>query len=135
MISVNPVVLDWWKCLLALPVFEGGAFTLSAEYMTFAGKDQTVSVLVKTFTVKGSSANIVPVKAGLRYMIGGGVYGEPQLGMSFLSGGGGSAFTYAANIGTIINNQIDISARYEAFSKSSVTTSFIGARIAYSFGL
>ncbi len=118
----------------AFGIFEGGAVTLSAGYMTFSGKDYTVSVLGQTITVPGAKANIIPVKAGLRYMLGGGIYAEPQLGMSFLSGGGGSAFTYAAGVGTMINNQIDIGVRYESFSKGGGTSSFIGARVAYSFG-
>ncbi len=123
----------------AFGIFEGGAVTLSAGYMTFGGKDQTITttVLGQTFTtvVPGTKLNVIPVKAGLRYMLGGGIYGEPQLGMSFFSGAGsGSAFTYAAGLGTMINNQIDIGVRYEAFSKNSSTSSFIGARVAYNFG-
>lgn len=110
----------------AFGIFEGGAVTLSAGYMTFSGK-----------TIQGfklPSTNVIPVKVGLRYMLGGGIYGEPQLGMSFIGNGGGSAFTYAAGVGTMINNQIDIGVRYEAFSKNSATSSFIGARVAYNFG-
>ena len=109
----------------AFGIFDGGAVTLSAGYMTFGGKNGN--------TVK---FNVIPVKAGLRYNLASGVYAEPQLGMSFTSFGGfsSSAFTYALGIGTIINNQIDIGVRYEAMSKTG-TTSFLGARVAYNFGL
>ena len=115
----------------AFGIFEGGAVTVSAGYMTFSGK--TITIGGQSF--KAGSLNVIPVKVGLRYMLGGGIYGEPQLGMSFIGNGGGSAFTYAAGLGTIINNQIDIGVRYEAFSKNSSTSSFIGARVAYNFGL
>ena len=109
----------------AFGIFEGGAVTLSAGYMTFSGKDGNTTKF-----------NVVPVKAGLRYNLGSGVYAEPQLGMSFRSfaGESTSAFTYAFGVGTIINNQIDIGVRYEAITKNG-TDGFLGARVAYNFGL
>lgn len=110
----------------AFGIFEGGAVTLSAGYVTFSGKE-----IVAGF--KAPSTNLIPVKVGLRYNLGGSIYAEPQLGMTFIGNGGGSAFTYAAGVGTMINNQIDIGVRYEAFSKGG-TSSFIGARVAYNFG-
>ena len=116
----------------AIPIFEGGAVTLSAGYMTFSGK--TVTILGQSF--KYGSLGMIPIKAGLRFIISEGFYGEPQLGYTLYSGSGNSgAFTYAANLGYMVNNSFDISARYEAASKNSATLSFIGARIAYSFGL
>ena len=116
----------------AIPVFDGGAFTLSAGYMTFSGK--TVDILGQSF--KFGSLGMIPIKAGLRFVISEGFYGEPQLGYTLYSGSGNSgAFTYAANLGFMVNNSVDISARYEAASKNSSTISFIGARIAYSFGM
>lgn len=114
----------------AFGIFEGGAVTLSAGYMTFSGKD----IIILGQTISGGKTNIIPVKAGLRYMLGGGIYAEPQLGMTFIGDGGGSAFTYAAGVGTTINDKIDLGVRYEAFSKNSFTWSYIGARVAYSFG-
>jgi hypothetical protein len=115
---------------LAIPVVTNGDVTISAGYITFAGKDIGSGI-------KFSNYNIIPVKAGFRYSFDGGFYLEPQLGYSFVSFGGSSdgAFTYAPNIGYMINRMVDISARYEAASKSGGTVSHIGFRIAYNFSL
>ncbi len=126
----------------AIPVFEGGAFTINAGYMTFSGKSfQTLTGFDANLnpiygSAKLQSLGMIPIKAGLRFSISEGFYGEPQLGYTLYSGSGSSgAFTYAANLGYVINKMVDISARYEAASKNSSTLSFIGARVAYSFGL
>ena len=137
-----------------LPIFDGGAVTLSAGYMSFMAK--TVS------GVKGNATGIIPIKAGLRFRISEGFYGEPQLGVSMVNAkylsvdqngnpttvsANKSYFTYAAGVGYMMK-QIDIGVRYEAFSQKvaaidqnfnlttkSVATGFVGLRIAYNFGL
>lgn len=103
------------------------ALTLQAGYLSFSGKD-----LGQGF--KLPSLGVIPVKVGGRYTFGGGVYGEPQLGLSFLNHGGGSAFTYAFNLGYHMVPGVDISARYEGFSKSGSSFPQIGFRLAYAFG-
>ncbi|HEX6914089.1 MAG TPA: outer membrane beta-barrel protein [Chitinophagaceae bacterium] len=108
-----------------------GAVTVSAGYMNFSGKDFTVG----STTFKASSTYFIPLKAGYRLNLGeGGFNIEPQLGYSVGKSGGGG-FTYAGNIGYMINNQFDIAARYEGVSKDGSSLSFIGLRVAYSFGL
>ncbi len=83
----------------------------------------------------------IPLKGGIRIGIDKGFYIEPQLGYtsfgSTQNGDGGSegAFTYAGNIGYLINNAVDISARYESSRKEGSNLSHIGLRIAYSFNL
>ncbi|HEX6916050.1 MAG TPA: autotransporter outer membrane beta-barrel domain-containing protein, partial [Chitinophagaceae bacterium] len=100
-------------------------------YVNFSGKDFTVG----STTFKASSTYLIPLKAGYRLNLGeGGFNIEPQLGYSVGKGGGGG-FTYAGNIGYMINNQFDIAARYEGVSKDGSSLSFIGLRVAYSFGL
>jgi hypothetical protein len=114
----------------ALPVASGTAITLSAGYMSFAGK---------SFGTEGKlpSTSMIPIKAGIRYRFPAGVYFEPQLGYTkfkvgdLVSTGG---FTYAANIGYLMDNGLDLSARYEAISKEG-TTSFLGLRLGYNFSL
>ena len=105
------------------------AATLEAGYMTFGGK--TISGF------KFPSLNMIPIKAGFRYTLDGGIYFEPQLGLTSMSAkGGGSTtgFTYAINIGYRMTPGIDVGARYETISKDG-NGSFIGLRVAYSFSL
>lgn len=115
----------------AFPVSADGAITGSAGYMTFSGK--TISIL--GISVKNSALGMIPIKAGYRHMLGGGFNVEPQVGYTLFSGSGsGGGFTYAANVGYMINNQWDLSARYEGISNNG-SVSFIGARVGYNFSL
>jgi hypothetical protein len=116
---------------LAIPVVTNGDVTISAGYITFSGKEIGGGL-------KYSNYNMIPLKVGFRYSLGeGGFYVEPQLGYTFVSFGGSNdgAFTYAPNIGYMINRMVDVSARYEAASKDGGTVSHIGFRIAYNFSL
>lgn len=113
---------------LAIPVGDGNA-TLSAGYVNFSAKDFTVAGI----TVKGSSTYLIPIKAGYRFNLGeGGFNFEPQAGYSVGKNSGGG-FTYAGNIGYLINNQVDLSLRYEGVSKSGGSIAMIGLRVAYHF--
>src|SRR4051812_44422493 len=49
----------------ALPIFTGGAVTLSAGYISFSGKSTTI--LGQTY--KNPALNLIPLKVGLRYAI------------------------------------------------------------------
>ncbi|WP_153801025.1 outer membrane beta-barrel protein [Foetidibacter luteolus] len=105
---------------------ENVAATLTSGYISFGGKDLGEGI-------KWPATGTIPVKAGLRYTFPGGFYGEPQFGFTSMNNGGGTGFTYAANLGYRTSPGIDISARYEGISKSGSTLSFIGLRIAYAF--
>ncbi len=108
-----------------------GAVTLSGGYINYSGKEYTAG----TVTFKTSSMYLIPLKAGYRFNIGeSGFNLEPQAGYSLGKGSSGG-FTYAGNIGYLINNQIDIAVRYEGISRSGGTMSFAGLRVAYNFGL
>jgi hypothetical protein len=114
----------------ALPVATDLDLTLSAGYISFSGKSFPAGKL--------SAFNTIPIKAGVRYRFSGGPYVEPQLGYtraSMKDAGSDGAFTYAANVGYMFSPVLDLGVRYEAFSKNSSTTSFVGARLAYSFSL
>ena len=114
------------------PIFEGGALTLSAGYISFSGDE------VGNF--KYPALNFIPFKAGLRYnLTPSGIYLEPQLGYTSIgtqnsntSATGG--FTYAAALGTMLQ-AIDLSVRYEGVSRNGNTLPFIGVRGAYNFKL
>ena len=94
--------------------------TLSAGYINFLGKSGF-----------GSSSQI-PVLVGGKFHFGDKFYGHAQTGVSFLSGGGGTGFTYATGLGYKVSDNFDLSARYQAVSKGG-TSSFIGLRAGYSF--
>lgn len=115
---------------LAIPVVTDGFVTVSGGFLSFPGKDFA--------GYKLPTATLIPLKAGFQYRFPGGLYLEPQLGYSILKvkgeSGSDGAFTYAGNIGFLVNNMIDLSARYEASSKDGGTTSFIGLRVGYNFG-
>ncbi|MCW3108765.1 MAG: hypothetical protein JWQ09_3271 [Segetibacter sp.] len=127
---------DFWgvgiggSAKVAIPVVTNGAVTLSAGYISFSGK---------TFGgTKFPAFNTIPFKAGFRYRFPSNFYIEPQLGITSAkvkgAGSSESSFTYAINLGYIINNMIDLSARYEALTKGG-TTSFIGLRGAFNIPL
>lgn len=110
---------------------ENLGLTLSAGYMTFAGK--TVE------SVKGPSLNLIPVLIGGKYHFNDKIYGHAQLGMTFASvkvagvSASTSAFTYAPTIGFTPSENIDIALKYQAYTKNSSSTSFLGLRVAYVF--
>lgn len=119
----------------AFPVITNGDITVSAGYISFSGKEQTF--MGQSF--KNPAMNAIPLKAGFRYRFPGGFYLEPQFGYTIfkVKGAGESegAFTYAGNVGYVINNMIDLAVRYEGASKEGATLSHIGLRAAYTFSL
>lgn len=119
------------KGVFALGGSKNSAITGNVGFLSFGGKDITVFGI----TVKSPSVTAIPVKVGYRYSAEGGFYAEPQVGMTFFSGGGsGSGFTYAANLGYIINEKFDLSARYESAKIEGGSWNHIGIRLAYVFG-
>jgi hypothetical protein len=114
------------------PIFEGGAFTLSAGYISFSGDEGT--------GFKFPALNFIPFKAGLRYNLSpGGVYLEPQLGYTSVATANSNTsatggFTYGGALGVLVQ-ALDLSVRYEAVSRNNTTLPFIGLRGAYNFKL
>jgi len=118
----------------AVPVATGLDVTLTAGYLSFAGKSESYFGEV----YKNAALSLIPIKAGVRYRLDAGPYFEPQLGYTIMSSKGfksTGAFTYAANVGVMLSREVDLGVRYEAMSKNSSTTSFLGARLAYNFSL
>ena len=122
----------------AFPLFDGGAFTLSGGYISFSGDEYNGP---GNLIVKRPALNFIPIKAGLKYQFApGGFYMEPQLGYTAISTPNDNTsakggFTYAYNIGYMINNQFDISTRYEGVSRNNSNLNHIGFRLAYNFSL
>lgn len=114
---------------------ESLGLTLSAGYMTFSGK--TIEEDGESF--KAPSLNLIPVLVGAKYHFNEKFYGHAQLGMSFASvkvagvSASTSAFTYAPTIGVTPSENIDISLKYQSYTKGGSSTSFLGLRVAYVF--
>ncbi len=111
------------------PVSGNRGFTVSAGYLYLLKK-----------TIFGETTggfHAITLKAGVRIFANNGFYVEPETGFTFLGmeDGGDVAFTYAGNIGYVINNKIDVSARYEGSIKYGPSVTFLGVRIARSFTL
>jgi len=110
---------------------ESLGLTLSAGYLTFSGK--TIE------DEKMPALNLIPVLVGAKYHFNDKFYGHAQLGMSFASvkvlgvSASTSAFTYAPTIGVTPSENIDISLKYQAYTKGGSSTSFLGLRVAYVF--
>lgn len=117
---------------LGIPVSDHSDFTINAGYIAFSKKSLN--------SITPATLNLIPFKGGYRWhsdAAGGGFYVEPQIGFtqskeSNLEGRGD--FTYALNLGYLIANAVDISARYEALANSDNTSAkMIGIRLAYNF--
>jgi hypothetical protein len=101
---------------------EKAGFTGTAGFISLAGKNSFPSL------------SMIPVKVGYRYNTNN-LYLEPQAGLTFLSGSGtGSGFTWAANVGYYLSDNIDLSARYESALLTGGSLNIIGLRLAYAFG-
>lgn len=97
--------------------------TLSAGYLDWAKKS-------------GVSGNmgVIPVLVGAKYFFTDNIYGSGQIGISFYTESrAGNAFTWAPGIGYKISDNLDLLLKFESWSKNSITTSFFGLRVGYTF--
>lgn len=101
------------------------ALTLNAGYLNFTGK--------KIGGIKLDNSSMIPVLAGIKYTFNGNVYASAQLGASFLSDNGGTAFAYAPGIGYKFSPNFDALLKYNGWSKNNNSISAIGLRVAYTF--
>jgi len=128
----------------ALPVgnlSDGYSFGLGGDLKYAYNFDEviaaTVSAGYNNFFVKSKykdyfdNGGAIPLKAGVRFSMGG-LYAEPQLGVTVgTEKGDGSAFTYAGQVGVMATQNLDLSVRYEGWSKNDVKNGFVGLRVAY----
>lgn len=111
------------------PVADKAGITLSAGYLSFAGK--TFEFLGEKY--KNKAQGVIPVLAGAKYYFSDNVYGHAQIGVSFFNQGVGSAFTFSPGVGIKASDNIDVLVKYQSASKNGSTASFLGARVAYTF--
>jgi len=113
-------------------------FIATAGYLNFTGKDIASA---GNSTLKYADYGAVPLKVGARYFIAENFYAGGELGASIgTKSGSETAFIYTPHVGIEFpvadKSTIDLSARYEAWSGSSIAPSrFVGLRLAYNFGL
>lgn len=107
-------------------------FVGEAGYLSFTSKKDALG--------NTTSSAAIPLKAGVRYFLAENVYAQGQLGASISTATGGkTGFIYAPSVGVEFpvadKMAIDFGARYEGWSYSGGTSSFIGLRAALNFGL
>ncbi|MFP5081079.1 outer membrane beta-barrel protein [Pedobacter sp. JCM 36344] len=118
--------------LFQSPINANLNFTVNIGYLRFNGD--------AVFTDIKYREGFVPLKAGLRYFVSEYLYGSAEAGISISSANGngsGTAFAYNPTLGVEfpISNRgsIDASIRYEGWSRSNGTRSFLGLRVGYNF--
>jgi hypothetical protein len=123
---------------LNIPVATNIDISASAGYIGFSGSKLETVADKNTFTT-------IPFKGGIRFRTNGGFYFEPQAGYTqtkYSNSEGEGLFTYAANVGYLINRAVDISLRYEAmaaqnnrtvgeFNVNGESVKMLGLRVAY----
>lgn len=120
---------------LTIPLGEYSDLVLAGSIMSFTGK--TFTKYGKTY--KGARRNILPVMVGYRYYLSplynsNTWYVEPRVGVT-IDGTKNQALTFGAALGYLINNKVDLSARYQSFSGQFNGLSFFSVGIGYSFSL
>ena len=105
------------------------AATLTTGFTHFFEKDH-----FDKYPQYGSPYNVIPVKAGLKYFVTNNFYlgGEAGAGLAFEQWG--TSFLWSPSVGLAFKNGIDISAKYEDYTRDKMTKN-IGLRLAYSFDL
>jgi hypothetical protein len=126
------------------PLSDHFAFSITAGYLSFAGKSTTVS---KTVVVKGPDTYLMPGQIGAKYyffdqqvgfylMANGGVHGYKAYETDSLGGISGShpqiAFSYAPEMG-LQYEHFDISVRYQFVNIPDHYISYVGFRAAFVF--
>jgi len=81
----------------------------------------------------GSPYNVIPVKLGLKYFVADNLYLGGEAGAGFAFEQWGTSFLYSPAIGLAFKNGIDLSLKYEDYTKDKATKN-IALRLAYGFG-
>ena len=99
--------------------------TFSAGFTHFFEKDH-----FRGFSKYGSPYNVIPVKAGIKYFVGRQFYVGGELGAGFAFEQWGTSFIWSPSVGLAFNSGLDLSLRYEDFTKSSATKA-LALRVGY----
>ncbi|HRN80038.1 MAG TPA: outer membrane beta-barrel protein [Ferruginibacter sp.] len=100
------------------------AATLDAGFTSLFGKDGA------------DATSLIPVRAGIRYMVADKFYLSGKVGMgSFKTKGfdATTAFGWAAGAGYQISSNIDLGLTFDSYTKNSQTNSMVNLRVGYTF--
>ncbi len=120
-----------------LGVGQAGAVTFTTGYSSFKEAGD-----FEDFT---STQGVAPLLIGYRHSFNG-FFVEPQIGYGIYTyketsaengyyTESGGAFTWAAGVGYVFNNKIEVSARYQIGSSEGESASMFGLRVGYNFSL
>lgn len=114
------------------PITRNLSITGNVGYLRFHGPAVFSNIKYKQ--------GFVPIKAGIRFFLVPHVFATGELGISISTANGygsGTSFTYTPGLGTTFpvgkTGMLDITARYENWSRSTGTLSFLGLRAGYNF--
>lgn len=114
------------------PVSRSLSITGNVGYLQVNGKKTILNLKYRE--------GFVPIKVGARYFLSENIYGGAELGVSISTASGngtGTSFIYVPALGMSfpVSNEgdVDIGIRYESWTRSSNTRSFIGIRAGYNF--
>ncbi|NCD71181.1 hypothetical protein [Mucilaginibacter agri] len=105
------------------------AGTLSAGFTHFFEKDHFTG-----YSQYGSPYNVIPVKAGIKAFVTNNFYVGAEAGAGFGFEQWRTSFLWSPSVGLAFNNGLDLSVRYEDFTRSSATRD-ISLRIAYGLNM
>jgi hypothetical protein len=118
--------------LLQLPLATDLRLTVGVAYLTIEGKEKFVGIK--------NRERYVPIKTGLKYFFTENIYGAGELGVALSTANGsgsGTAFAYSPGIGVEFPvagaHSVDVGLRFEGWSRSNGTRSFLGLRAGFNF--
>jgi opacity protein-like surface antigen len=118
--------------LFQSPINTNLNFTVNVGYLRFNGDPVFANVKYRE--------GFIPIKVGLRYYLSEYIYGSAEGGVSISSANGsgsGTSFAYSPTLGVEFpvsaKGTIDAGIRYEGWTRSNGTRSFIGLRAGYNF--
>jgi hypothetical protein len=101
------------------------AATLTAGFTHYFEKDHFIG-----YNQYGSPFNVIPVKAGAKFFLSDNFYVAGEAGAGFGFEQWGTSFLWSPSVGVAFKNGLDLSLRYQDFTKSSVTKD-VSLRLAY----
>lgn len=102
--------------------------TLVTGFSHFFEKDHFAG-----YSQYGSPYNVIPVKLGVKYFVGDNLYLGGEAGAGFAFEQWGTSFVWSPSVGMAFKNGIDLSLKYEDYTKDKATKT-LGLRLAYGFG-
>ncbi|WP_426584149.1 hypothetical protein [Mucilaginibacter sp. R-33] len=102
--------------------------TLTTGFSHFFEKDH-----FDGYSQYGSPYNVIPVKLGVKYFVGDNLYLGGEAGAGFAFEQWGTSFVWSPSVGMAFKNGIDLSLKYEDYTKDKATKA-MGLRLAYGFG-